>query len=106
MSAFSDIDRTHMAHALRLAEQGLYTTHPNPRVGCVIARGARTLGAGWHNNHHAFPQYASTRLTRWQIDVTGMLIALLERLGLVWDVQHPDRDAVRERLANARRDDA
>ncbi|CAM8755902.1 Riboflavin biosynthesis protein RibD [Burkholderia pseudomallei] len=48
MSAFSDIDRTHMAHALRLAEQGLYTTHPNPRVGCVIARGARTLGAGWH----------------------------------------------------------
>ncbi|MGV4827320.1 bifunctional diaminohydroxyphosphoribosylaminopyrimidine deaminase/5-amino-6-(5-phosphoribosylamino)uracil reductase RibD, partial [Burkholderia pseudomallei] len=27
MSAFSDIDRTHMAHALRLAEQGLYTTH-------------------------------------------------------------------------------
>ncbi|MBO7846263.1 acyl-CoA desaturase [Burkholderia pseudomallei] len=65
-----------------------------------------TLGAGWHNNHHAFPQYASTRLTRWQIDVTGMLIALLERLGLVWDVQHPDRDAVRERLANARRDDA
>lgn len=43
MSAFSDIDRTHMAHALRLAEQGLYTTHPNPRVGCVIARGARTV---------------------------------------------------------------
>ncbi|MCS3397971.1 bifunctional diaminohydroxyphosphoribosylaminopyrimidine deaminase/5-amino-6-(5-phosphoribosylamino)uracil reductase RibD [Burkholderia thailandensis] len=48
MSTFSDIDRMHMAHALRLAEQGLYTTHPNPRVGCVIARGAQTLGAGWH----------------------------------------------------------
>ncbi|MCZ2900936.1 bifunctional diaminohydroxyphosphoribosylaminopyrimidine deaminase/5-amino-6-(5-phosphoribosylamino)uracil reductase RibD [Burkholderia thailandensis] len=48
MSTFSDIDRMHMAHALRLAEQGLYTTHPNPRVGCVIARGAQALGAGWH----------------------------------------------------------
>ncbi|AGK50338.1 riboflavin biosynthesis protein RibD [Burkholderia thailandensis MSMB121] len=48
MSTFSDIDRAHMAHALRLAEQGLYTTHPNPRVGCVIARGGQTLGTGWH----------------------------------------------------------
>ncbi|KVD87333.1 fatty acid desaturase [Burkholderia sp. ABCPW 14] len=65
-----------------------------------------TLGAGWHNNHHAFPQYASTRFDRWQIDLTGSLIALLERLGLVWDVQHPDRDAIRERLANAHRGDA
>ncbi|KVT97201.1 fatty acid desaturase [Burkholderia ubonensis] len=65
-----------------------------------------TLGAGWHNNHHAFPQYASTRFQRWQIDVTGSLIALLERLGLVWDVQHPDPDVIRQRLADPRRRDA
>ncbi|MGN2242100.1 bifunctional diaminohydroxyphosphoribosylaminopyrimidine deaminase/5-amino-6-(5-phosphoribosylamino)uracil reductase RibD [Frateuria sp. GZRR33] len=37
-----------MAHALRLAERGLYTTQPNPRVGCVIAHGERVVGAGWH----------------------------------------------------------
>ncbi|WP_430539357.1 bifunctional diaminohydroxyphosphoribosylaminopyrimidine deaminase/5-amino-6-(5-phosphoribosylamino)uracil reductase RibD [Luteibacter jiangsuensis] len=37
-----------MAHALRLAERGLHTTQPNPRVGCVIARGETVLGAGWH----------------------------------------------------------
>ncbi|XRD86100.1 bifunctional diaminohydroxyphosphoribosylaminopyrimidine deaminase/5-amino-6-(5-phosphoribosylamino)uracil reductase RibD [Dyella acidisoli] len=37
-----------MAHALRLAEQGLYTTQPNPRVGCVIAHGERVVGQGWH----------------------------------------------------------
>jgi len=37
-----------MAHALRLAERGLYTTQPNPRVGCVIARGETVLGTGWH----------------------------------------------------------
>ena len=37
-----------MAHALRLAEHGLYTTQPNPRVGCVIARDGAVVGAGWH----------------------------------------------------------
>ncbi|MFK2929588.1 bifunctional diaminohydroxyphosphoribosylaminopyrimidine deaminase/5-amino-6-(5-phosphoribosylamino)uracil reductase RibD [Dyella agri] len=37
-----------MAHALRLAERGLYTTHPNPRVGCVIAHGDEVVGSGWH----------------------------------------------------------
>jgi diaminohydroxyphosphoribosylaminopyrimidine deaminase/5-amino-6-(5-phosphoribosylamino)uracil reductase len=37
-----------MALALRLARRGLYTTDPNPRVGCVIADGERVVGAGWH----------------------------------------------------------
>ena len=37
-----------MAQALRLAEKGLYTTTPNPRVGCVIAGDGRVLGSGWH----------------------------------------------------------
>ncbi|WP_437343408.1 bifunctional diaminohydroxyphosphoribosylaminopyrimidine deaminase/5-amino-6-(5-phosphoribosylamino)uracil reductase RibD [Rhodanobacter geophilus] len=37
-----------MAHALRLAERGLYTTQPNPRVGCVIAHGDEVVGSGWH----------------------------------------------------------
>jgi len=45
---FSAIDATHMAHALRLAERGLFTTQPNPRVGCVIAHGERVVGQGWH----------------------------------------------------------
>ncbi|GLQ47693.1 riboflavin biosynthesis protein RibD [Dyella lipolytica] len=37
-----------MAQALRLAERGLYTTQPNPRVGCVIANGEQVVGQGWH----------------------------------------------------------
>nr|WP_266170081.1 bifunctional diaminohydroxyphosphoribosylaminopyrimidine deaminase/5-amino-6-(5-phosphoribosylamino)uracil reductase RibD [Dyella subtropica] len=37
-----------MAHALRLAERGLFTTQPNPRVGCVIAHGDVVVGEGWH----------------------------------------------------------
>ena len=41
-------DRAHMARALDLAARGLYTTDPNPRVGCVLVRGGETLGEGWH----------------------------------------------------------
>lgn len=47
-ASFSAVDHTHMAHALRLAKRGLYTTQPNPRVGCVIARDADVIGLGWH----------------------------------------------------------
>ncbi len=47
-SVFSAIDHVHMARALRLAERGLYTTQPNPRVGCVIAQGPEIVGEGWH----------------------------------------------------------
>jgi diaminohydroxyphosphoribosylaminopyrimidine deaminase/5-amino-6-(5-phosphoribosylamino)uracil reductase len=45
---FSRFDHHCMATALRLAKKGLYTTDPNPRVGCVIADGERIVGAGWH----------------------------------------------------------
>ena len=31
-------DQIYMARAIQLAQQGLYTTHPNPRVGCVIVK--------------------------------------------------------------------
>jgi diaminohydroxyphosphoribosylaminopyrimidine deaminase/5-amino-6-(5-phosphoribosylamino)uracil reductase len=37
-----------MARALRLAERGLYTTTPNPRVGCVVVRDGAIVGEGWH----------------------------------------------------------
>ncbi len=45
---FSTIDHRHMALALRLAKRGMFTTQPNPRVGCVIARGEEVMGQGWH----------------------------------------------------------
>src|SRR5882724_12525111 len=41
-------DRAHMARALELAALGLYTTDPNPRVGCVVANSEGVLGEGWH----------------------------------------------------------
>ncbi len=45
---FSADDFQWMAHALRLAERGLYTTTPNPRVGCVLVKDGRLVGEGWH----------------------------------------------------------
>ncbi len=37
-----------MARAIELAARGLYTTDPNPRVGCVLVRDGRIVGEGWH----------------------------------------------------------
>jgi len=41
-------DQYYMAHALRLAERGLWSTDPNPRTGCVIVRDGEIVGEGWH----------------------------------------------------------
>lgn len=41
-------DTAFMAQAIQLAWRGRYSTHPNPRVGCVIAKNGQVLGEGWH----------------------------------------------------------
>ncbi len=43
-----DIDVRIMRRVLELAEQGLYTTKPNPRVGTIIARGEEIVAESWH----------------------------------------------------------
>ncbi|MEO1236479.1 MAG: fatty acid desaturase, partial [Planctomycetota bacterium] len=47
------------------------------------------FGEGWHNNHHADPRCAAHGRRWWEFDPTWLTIRLLERLGLVWNVQHP-----------------
>lgn len=42
------LDQRSMARALELARKGVYSTHPNPRVGCVIVAGGQVVGEGWH----------------------------------------------------------
>ncbi|MFL6533008.1 MAG: bifunctional diaminohydroxyphosphoribosylaminopyrimidine deaminase/5-amino-6-(5-phosphoribosylamino)uracil reductase RibD [Pseudomonas sp.] len=42
------LDAHYMARALELARRGHYSTHPNPRVGCVIVRDGQVVGEGWH----------------------------------------------------------
>ncbi|HAS52292.1 MAG TPA: bifunctional diaminohydroxyphosphoribosylaminopyrimidine deaminase/5-amino-6-(5-phosphoribosylamino)uracil reductase RibD [Gammaproteobacteria bacterium] len=41
-------DHRYMTRALRLAERGLYSADPNPRVGCVLVRHGDMVGEGWH----------------------------------------------------------
>jgi stearoyl-CoA desaturase (delta-9 desaturase) len=58
-----------------------------------------TLGEAWHNNHHAFPSSAVLGLDRRQVDLGALVIRGLERLGLVWNVHHPEAEQrLRRRL--------
>jgi diaminohydroxyphosphoribosylaminopyrimidine deaminase / 5-amino-6-(5-phosphoribosylamino)uracil reductase len=67
MSEFSAFDEAAMRRALELAERALYSTHPNPRVGAVLARDQEIVGEGWHQRPgeaHAEPfavRHAGTR---------------------------------------------
>ena len=60
------------------------------------------LRAGWRNNHHALRQSASTDFRRRQVDITDWIIVLLERFGLIWDVQHPNHAAIAKKRASSR----
>lgn len=53
-----------------------------------------TLGESWHNNHHAFPAAPNLQFRWWQIDFSGMLIALFARLGWVSDLRTPSQAAL------------
>jgi stearoyl-CoA desaturase (Delta-9 desaturase) len=63
-----------------------------------------SLGESWHHNHHAFPRSAQQGMRRWELDPSGALIALLERLGLAWNVVRitPERQRQREAPASTR----
>jgi diaminohydroxyphosphoribosylaminopyrimidine deaminase / 5-amino-6-(5-phosphoribosylamino)uracil reductase len=48
MPTFSEFDHRAMARAVELAWRGVNTTHPNPNVGCVIAKDGEIIAEGWH----------------------------------------------------------
>ncbi len=48
MKEFSALDQAMMRRALGLAEKGMFTATPNPRVGCVLVKGDKVVGQGWH----------------------------------------------------------
>jgi stearoyl-CoA desaturase (delta-9 desaturase) len=58
-----------------------------------------SFGESWHNNHHAFPTSAEHGLRRWQIDTSAMVIRLLEKLGLAWDVVRISPERQQQRAA-------
>lgn len=48
LTKLNELDGMYMAEAIHLARQGLYTTTPNPRVGCVIVKDGNVIGRGAH----------------------------------------------------------
>ena len=61
-----------------------------------------SFGEGWHNNHHAFPSMAVHGIGPGQPDPTGLLIRLLDRVGLIWDVKRPPAELVARRRSTWR----
>lgn len=57
-----------------------------------------SMGESWHNNHHAFPGSAKHGLHPAQPDPGWWLLLVLQRMGLVWDVNTPETLPVREAL--------
>jgi stearoyl-CoA desaturase (delta-9 desaturase) len=49
-----------------------------------------SFGEAWHNAHHAFPTSARHGVDRGQLDISALVIGLLERFGLAWDVVRID----------------
>jgi stearoyl-CoA desaturase (Delta-9 desaturase) len=58
-----------------------------------------TLGESWHHNHHAFPRSATHGLRWWEIDVSGLIIRAMQRLGLAWNVVRITPERQEQKLA-------
>jgi stearoyl-CoA desaturase (delta-9 desaturase) len=58
-----------------------------------------SLGESWHHNHHAFPRSAHHGMRWWEVDVSGLIILGMKRLGLARDVVTISKERQAERLA-------
>ena len=65
--------------------------------------GLITMGEAWHNNHHAFPASARLGLHADEIDPGWLVLCVLARFGLVWDVKTPEHLPPRENLVSLSR---
>jgi stearoyl-CoA desaturase (delta-9 desaturase) len=94
MWALNSILHTMGSQPFRLRE------NPNDNSRNSWLLGTLAWGEGWHNNHHAFPYSASFGLAWYRIDLAYWLIALLETLGLAWDVKRPTKERIAARMAD------
>jgi stearoyl-CoA desaturase (delta-9 desaturase) len=62
-----------------------------------------TLGESWHHNHHAFPRSATHGLRWWEVDIGGLVVRAMKRLGLAWNVVLISPERQQQRLAEATR---
>ncbi len=58
-----------------------------------------SLGEAWHHNHHAFPRAAVQGLRWWEVDISGLVIRALRRVGLAWNVVRITPERQQQRLA-------
>ncbi len=67
------------------------------RSANVFSLALVSLGESWHHNHHAFPRSASHGLRWFELDLSGLVIELMARTGLAWNVVRisPERQAAR-----------
>lgn len=78
-----------------------FRTHDSSTNNHLVA--VLAFGEGLQNNHHAFPSAARHAMRWWEPDLSGWIILLLAKLGLVWDVKHPSPATVERALAGADR---
>jgi len=62
-----------------------YRTRDDSRNNALLA--VLTFGEGWHNNHHHYQRSARQGFYWWELDLSYYALKLLEKLGLVWDVE-------------------
>ena len=72
-----------------------YETTDNSRNNWLV--GLFAVGEGWHNNHHADPASASVWHRWWEVDLTYVVIRMLQAVGLAWDVIEPRHKRVASR---------
>ena len=87
----TSLSTNYFAHAV-----GSHPAECPPRGSCAARNNALMalvdLGEGWHNNHHAHPTYAHHGFYRWyQVDVVYLVLLVLEKLGIIWDVKRGPR---------------
>lgn len=61
-----------------------------------------TLGEGWHNNHHRYPGSARQGFYWWELDISHLILQLLAKLGIVWDLRSPPERIYQEAIENKR----
>jgi|688.fasta_scaffold346256_2 stearoyl-CoA desaturase (delta-9 desaturase) len=69
-----------------------YETREDSRNNWLFA--LLTNGEGWHNNHHADPRSAQHGHHWWEVDVTYITLAILEKLGVISDLVRPNTAAL------------
>ncbi len=78
--------------ACHLWGRRMYANNDESRDNLIF--GILAFGEGWHNTHHTFPTSARHGLRWWQLDLSYMLIRVLARMRLAWNIKLPSQGAL------------